>query len=664
MKRFYCVARQYIFSDTFILCLIFCFSALFGGAVYLKKYETASFYQSEFAPAVFEASGYGFINASNIAELDGFLEYLNRKTARFNGVESNAVVKAIPLDALQASSRYLMGAAALCWSILGISWLNLFPLAAALCSLTAVASFLLARHFLGKLLAIAVTAIFITSPANINHLSDLRDYSKAPFMMFGVLFLIILVKDRLSLRRFLGVCVAAGACVGIGICFRMDLLILIPAFFFTLFLLTPYPITKFMQWKLAGGLLFIGAFIAFGFPSLAAFGKGSNAFHVIVLGLMPQFTSALGVSDAEVYQVAQHYNDMFALIHTSIFASRGFGAPDLQLATSSYDHFGMLFLLSYSKLFPADVLTRVFGAVSNIITTLPIYNFNWLSKLLPAIFMFILIRTTGKSLRLGLALVCLILFLCGYPALQFWPRHYFFLELISLLAVTVIIQLLIHFSTKSMTVLFRQGGRPQASGMMDYLRGSLAGYSFKNICILLVIFAAMSFGLFITRRLQQQNLAAYLTQYENLPQISIDLKTIDSGSDITIYPVDSFYDTSSSHSHQAQYWSLEIDPRRFDTTIAAPSYEILYHGYTRAFDDFSEKILIDTTKPTRHVFYTLAFKNPEGLPIEFYGIRIPKALAPAITNFSRLQDDPSLPILLQLTFFDGWQRSPLYQQLK
>ena len=184
------------------------------------------FYQGNFVPAVMMACGRGFVTFQGEVppELTDFLQL------RANGFDCARLSESLPKVPVtwNATWYYLYGTTALVWKLTGISWTALDGLAATFGAFVGLALFGLFRLVTPPLVAAAVTLVLFCSPANLNYLMSLRDYSKAPFVLMSVLVLAWLVTLEVSNRARLALAAGYGAIVGLGYGFRSDLAVMVP----------------------------------------------------------------------------------------------------------------------------------------------------------------------------------------------------------------------------------------------------------------------------------------------------------------------------------------------------------------------------------------------------------------------------------------------------
>src|SRR5262249_51021238 len=162
-----------------------------------------AFYQAWFAPAVLFACGDGFRNAdwSRDETLSAFL--LQRR----DRLACRDVARGLPegpFDLYQTISLYLEWALALTWRIAGVSWGATSWLAGCLAALFAATVYGVMRLGMRPLVAASGAVVVVTSPLHLRYVPELRDYSKAPFLLILLLLMGIVVTRPVSRRAWLG----------------------------------------------------------------------------------------------------------------------------------------------------------------------------------------------------------------------------------------------------------------------------------------------------------------------------------------------------------------------------------------------------------------------------------------------------------------------------
>ena len=193
--------------------------------VFVHDYGRVFFYQSFMPSIVMYACGHVFVEpVVRPAELGHFLA---GSAAAFNCdvlAETRHTQTPVPFT---YSHFYLAMAIGQTWRWMGVSYQKLWPLLALLHAAYAVGAFALARLFLPRSVSIVVASLIAVSPIAVSMMSALRDYAKAPFALWALVFLLLSIRAR-SLNSLLAFAALAGATVGIGRGFRSELAMFIP----------------------------------------------------------------------------------------------------------------------------------------------------------------------------------------------------------------------------------------------------------------------------------------------------------------------------------------------------------------------------------------------------------------------------------------------------
>src|SRR5215210_230744 len=188
--------------------------------VFIRDYGRAFFYQSFMPAIVMYACGHGFVEpVVRPAELALFL------AGSAPAFDCNVLAQTGQTQApvpFTYSHLYLAIAVGQTWRWMGVSYQKLWPLLALLHAAYVVGAFALARLFLQRGVSIIVALLIAVSPVAVSMMFVLRDYAKAPFVVWTVVLLLLAIRAS-SLKSLLGFAALAGATVGIGRGFRSEL---------------------------------------------------------------------------------------------------------------------------------------------------------------------------------------------------------------------------------------------------------------------------------------------------------------------------------------------------------------------------------------------------------------------------------------------------------
>jgi hypothetical protein len=425
------------------------------GQRFLATTSAVTMMSWELAPALMVACGSGFVQPVETPQLQ---EFLSRSRDRISCSEIERQ-GATPPGLFAVGERYAIYAAGLALRAGGLSWRTLDAYQGVLFGLTMGMAYVILRLVAGPALA-TLGAVALIWSDQVFALLSFRDFGKAPafFALWLVLGWIVSRNiDRASVK-LLAPAALAGLLVGIGIGFRIDLLVFVPAILAVVSLAVPGFDRRSLYMKAVAGALFIVVSLAAGAPILAPMSTGSNSSHVVVLGLMREFTRNLGLEPPS-YDVGDHYSDSQAFSLISAHASAVDGEAGLTFLSARYDAAGAGFLSDMARWFPADAMIRPLGAVTQSIRYpfdgasrgeyLRIAPFNqsslfravglvrsavlkifegWALVFAALVFAAVALRSSRMA-ALGIALVA---YFCGYSMLQFSRRHSFHLDLVAI----------------------------------------------------------------------------------------------------------------------------------------------------------------------------------------------------------------------------------------
>lgn len=443
-------------ADLVALATVFAV-ATWVGQQHLAAGNGRAIVEWELSPAVMVACGEGFTRPA--VESAALREFLFRLRPSVTCAEAVGDEQVVPLPIAQ-SERYAIIAAGVAMRVAGTSWQTLDAYLGALFGVTMMLAYGLLRQLVAPALAVAGTAALIWS-SQVTALLSFRDFGKAPMFFAAWLLLAAVVRrgcapgrSRLALMA-----AVAGAVIGVGLGFRTDLMVCVPAFVVAILFVIPGADLPAMRAKGLALALFAIALVASGWPVLRSASAGSNSSHVVVLGLMQTFTQELGL-EAPAYDLGAIYSDTFGA--TLIAAHAGLVRHDRQpllYGSAAYDAAGGALLTDAARHFPSDVLTRFLAATSQVLEApftgtsrgdylrIAPLNASAMSRLIGRardlslrgiegrsvwLAVVLLLVLSGHSWRLGVWSAAAVLYFAGYSMLQFSRRHTFHLDLIGI----------------------------------------------------------------------------------------------------------------------------------------------------------------------------------------------------------------------------------------
>ncbi len=639
-----------------------------GSSYYAAFTQTRQpdFGQTEFSAAVMLACGRGFAQpAISTPALDAFL---GSRVDTFSCDQLTTAMTPHGVNFTQKLYRYLMTAVAWQWKWSGISWSGLSTLAGVLFALTSCAAYGLFRLAAPVPVAMAGTAAVGMSAHHLGYLPELRDYAKAPFILILMLILAHLVTPPFTRSRALTLSLLFGLVLGIGFGFRNDLLINIPPFLFCLFFVAPGRWRDNLRLK-AGCLAAAAAvFVVTSWPILHAYATGSNTGHVAVLGLTSNFDRPLGLT-RPVYDLGPHYLDGYAamLINTE---SRLRDGRFVTFLSPEYEAAAMGVIAAVARNFPADILVRGLAATRKVLdfpftvdtlsTATPVavtspavrrfyqqHQQVWLRELSgwgPWLAIASVLVIGASSPRAGVALLFLLLYYAGYPAVQFSLRHYFHLEFIAWWA------LLFMLATLGVWT-WRFAG----DGLL-HVTSAAWRHAGMTLAVGVIIVAG---PLTLLRMYQQRHVTSLIRGYLDAPRSPLPLSRTAAHAGTTLVAANGLWDgRRPGDPIDIRYLAAEFSA---DGCGAASVPVVLkYDAKTEANDfSFERRVAISEAGPTE--WLVPAFYN--GQWSHFAGLELPSHLAACLKTISRVDELARMPLLLELHLAPGWETTSLFQRV-
>jgi hypothetical protein len=651
---------------------------------HLQAVGLGEFYQSEFSPALIWVCSGTFaslpiainrnlnrkVDPHSAPGLAAATDFLERKTQSFDCKDlALSPADQTPIDDFQHETLYLIAFVAGIWKISGISWGALVPLAALFAAAMSATLYGVCRLFLRPPYAAAATILAILSPWDAMMMPELRDYSKAPFIL-GVIFSCgWLVKSVERPKQFVAAAALAGILAGIGVGVRTDLAMALP--FFALVLVLAAVCSGFRIYRIAflGGVVFALAFVCAALPVLSAYRGGGNVGHVSLLGLTTPFDKPLGVS-ASLYDVADQYRDEAIYQFTEEFAIGRQGQSGSRPAlgwygSREYSRYSLQALFAYALHFPADMLVRGYSAALQTIALrfgeeAPVPIPRWLAALrsalivpagaLPLLFMFAAL-IAWSNIRLAAFLILVFMYFAGLGALQFHFRHVFYLEFFYWLSLVGVI-------AGSVEAL-RYGVNRQ--GFSSPLRiaapRAIAAFAVPSVALGTAVFLLVAL-----RSFQNPHAHQLVDQYLTAPREPVQLVEEQAGDEILLRPTGEAPGMSGANDlieqtpFEGYYFDATIDTERCPEFAATISYK------KYPFIDISRDILLESGgKPGNgHIIFPIMNSNrpPQ---TKFEGVKISAEQRPCFLGLQAIADYKSLPLPLWLQLPPEWRDERLYQ---
>lgn len=303
--------------DSAIAALFFVFSAALSLSV-LKLVGTLFFYQNFSPEVVYAGCGLGFQHPGTISEsLQRFL-LVQQSSFDCNLLDSAATLQ--PAGFFARLQLYLSYSVVFLWSPPVLTYWDLWPLVVLLGGAYGAGLFVLFRLFLPRPISALGAVLASLSPIALTLMLSFRDYSKAPFFIWGLVFLVSAIRAD-TIRAACWHALAAGIAVGLGFGFRADLIILVPFGILALLAVTTW---RDLTVKIPAIAVFAATSILVSWPA-ASVGSGSSPGSILIQGMSEPFQRFLGLERAQ-YHLGNRYSD--ELVLSSVAAAERPKMPD------------------------------------------------------------------------------------------------------------------------------------------------------------------------------------------------------------------------------------------------------------------------------------------------------------------------------------------------
>jgi hypothetical protein len=602
------------------------------------------YYQLYFEPAVMIGCGKGFVVAR--PQVPEMVPFLLRQTDTFSCDHIRPDAPLTTEDMFQQGSwTYLMIAVGWTWRLFGVAWSALGPLFAVLFAGSIVSAYAVFRLGMNRVMALIGAAILTTSPLHLKYLTALRDYAKAPFMLALIFLLGLLVKQRAGWKPVLATAAAYGAVCGLGYGFRTDFLSFIPPFIFVAFAFLEGGVRRNLGLKAAAIAVCLAAFGVAAWPVFASLDRSRPGcqWHVVMMGLARTFDGPLGIEPAP-YEVDREYLDEFAHTTATSYAGRRHpGIGRLDYCETGHGNAVREFLTDVVTRFPADLVIRAYASMLRV-ADLPWIgyqiadesvdepNFNVGRHRGVAIVIAAVVAMTAIDLRLGLFLAFFLVYFGGLPGLQFDPRHFFHLEIVTWWCGAFLVSAVV-------------GGLRRVAWKPDW--AMVAQRALRPAALVAGCLVTLWAVLWASRAYQQPGARRLLSDYVNAPRDLVPLNDAlgpDSAGHIRISP--------RTLPETADFITVDVNASRCGArTAVAFRYDDSRKPYSRVF-----AVPKDDTPGLTHIF----------MPIYdgFRRLEVEDAAAGCIDGVYRVREPARFTLLMETMLRPNWRREPLYKQLK
>lgn len=496
-----------------------------------------------YLPAIMWNAGHGF-TITNVDEVPALRDFFSLKTVSLDIASVPDDITVLQPDPVHLFHNNLIGLVALTWHFLGISWDSVKIILIAFFFISAMLVFLICRLALPISWSCLVTLGFVCNESVLNSLFALRDFSKAPFILFVVLLLGIAIKHRLNWKRYIFFALLIGCCFGVGMGFRRDMQALLP---FSIVLLCTCRIQAVRcAWLVrpAAALIMLLSFLAAGWLAISAlYPERYLNTHDLIMGFATSADDSTHLITPASYEKHQLWNDYFNTLQSFGSAALGISMSreqyDASMASSAVFEreyqIKKAYVLFIAKTFPADMITRSYAAVMRIITGV-YWNENQLLQILET-FGFVslilsLLIIAANNPRQAWQLVLFLCFFCGYTSLQYSQRHAFHMSFVCYF----FLAFCFYHTINGMRTLLRQGSVKAALRLIFKYKRNY-GVASVWLAITLLVFIT---PLEIARRWQAGTVNRIKDAYTNAERVPLAWKRNQWEENILFVPDDNF----------------------------------------------------------------------------------------------------------------------------
>lgn len=613
------------------------------------------------SPAISVAAGKGFHGAVPVpgSALDDFLSRRSM-TLDWDAAKSMAIG---PPDRFHETTRYLINTVGYWWRIVGISWDSIGSVGTAFHAMTVLGTYALIRVFLPLPLALAGALWMCTSTIQLALVPHVRDYSKGAFIVAVLPLIAVLALRTLPTRAALACAAAAGALIGFGLGFKMDVVIMLPLALACIVLLRGRrPWTGLREKAAIMGMVVLAWALAAG-PLLYRLSEGgSNSFHVVLLGFTDSFDANLGI-ERSVYAFLPFYSDGYVANVTQAYSG---ATQALEFPSPEYDRAGRALFVDLVRTFPADMFARGLAAANAVMNLcflapdpsfltqpLPVQDalirtysalnrFNGWGALLALLFV---VTAAWGNFRRGMFAAIVLLVLAGYPALQFESRHYFHAQIVPVVAILVVTRALVQLS---LALLRRGSAEPRAPAVRQR---PLAGVVVPIALVLLLTAVPLA----ILRAYQSSGIErAFETYLDTRVPLQTELVAEANGAWLVRWPQPP---SSPVSGLRAAHYVVEFE----DDGSGVPIHVGVRYDSAPPAADFSRVLSLQPVRGANRIGFSVFALA--GLP-DFAGIEIGDAAKARLAAVYRVDSGGPRGLPLDVRLPSDWRDRPLYQRLR
>jgi hypothetical protein len=669
------------YSADIVLCVAVFVTATVVGSLYVRAFDRMGsrtppnlqtmpsrsmwYGQADFGAAVALACGRGYVDPG--VDPPSLMRFLSLQSDAFSCADLPASLPSRPLRITQRLYPYLLSATAAIWAVRGVSWTALWPLFGLLYGVSTAICYGLFRLGMGRRLSVTLSTALMISPIQLGNLPGLRDYAKVPFLLGLILIAAAMVRHLEQRRALLILSLLFGVTLGIGFGFRNDLLVVIPLMVVALLVWDPPRSWRAVGLRATAMVVAVMAFIAVAFPILSGYQRGSNTGHVALLGFVSPFDQPLGVIPS-VYQWSYLYSDGYTDATVQSYSNRVHNRQVAYLSPE-YDRAAVEYVARIARLWPADILTRAYASVLRI-GDIP-FNPGMHAEAVPygisdgmwqkfyRVHNRVVDLLHGKGLLLIVLALAIIsgtnawwaalllldfFYLAGYPAIQFQPRHYFYLEFIPWWALGFVV----HKTLLTLPIATRRNPAAWLTPGIEARRAILFVLIASTIVIVVLIAA---------RIYQQRSMLQLLRSYTDAERDRLPTESRQLADGRTLMRTTTLWrDRLPGNEVNTQYIVVRFAP----ASCPVVRLPVTFRYATTGGEDFSLDTVV-TFLPQQPADLFFPAYRIEGKS-EFEGIEVGNGFEGCVAQIGRVRDPSRFPMLMVLRLTPGWDQQPLYQR--
>lgn len=523
-----------------------------------------------------------------------------------------------------------------------ISWSGLEALFGVLCATVSVCAYMVFRLGMGRVLAVTATVLYL--PAHVSFASHIRDYAKAPFFLLIFWCLGFLVARRgLSARRLWITAAGLGLLLGVGVGYREDLMITLPAVVLTICAFLPWRWKE--HWPERGVALAL-IVVVFGLARWPAARWEKRVFtdsHVTLLGLTDDFDRRLKI-EGPPYKWSHIYSDPWVVFQIKSFSRYAMHRMDsVPIYGPEYRKIGGRLLREIVLRHPADFLIRAYAATSELLFT-------------PWLVLGLLCVTAARAPRRILFLAFMLFYFSSYTCVQFHPRHFFHVELAPLWLLGFTIQ----SGSRLLVDWFRRGWNSRDQGWRVWSPKLDLGSCRTPALLFLGCAVGLWLPLLALRAYQTHSVEQWLEKYEtevpaavNVGRETLDSRTVRLVPEGWLEPLP----TRAADHYDVGYLVLGVEPDR----CGMASLQVIVRYEPGAYHDFSQVLEISDRRSRRLFIPIYSRVRASYGDSAFLGLEMAPSAVDCV-SISKVRDMSDLPPIAQIDLVRDWRRQPLYQR--